>query len=290
LFKINTDGTGYQILHNFTGANDDGHSPDFGNLVLSGSTLCGATKYGGSSSNGVLFKIAIDGTGFQLLHSFDHDEAANGSNPEGSLVVVGPTLYGVTVNSGAGGDGTVFQIESDGSAYTNLHNFTNGTTDGGNPYGSVVLLGSTLYGMTHGGGSSNKGVIFSLALPTMYWTWQLQYFGCTNCPQAEASADPDGDGQDNDAEFLAGTVPTNSPTYFHIVSADPVGSNVVVTWACGAGRTNVLEAADDPGGGYSNISPNIIIAGTGESTTNHPDVGGLTNALMRFYRVRLVGE
>jgi predicted small integral membrane protein len=39
--------------------------------------------------------------------------------------------------------------------------------------------------------------------------WQVQYFGLDN-PAAAPTADPDGNGQDNWFEYLAGTVPTNA--------------------------------------------------------------------------------
>jgi PKD repeat protein len=50
-----------------------------------------------------------------------------------------------------------------------------------------------------------------------FQTWQIQYFGSTNDPQASASADPDSDGYFNLQEFFAGANPTNSvshPTSF----------------------------------------------------------------------------
>jgi formylmethanofuran:tetrahydromethanopterin formyltransferase len=59
-------------------------------------------------------------------------------------------------------------------------------------------------------------------------------------------------------------------------------------WADAAGRTNVVEAAFDIGGIYSNISPNIIVPGSGVGATNYLDAGAATNSLFRFYRVRVV--
>jgi hypothetical protein len=46
----------------------------------------------------------------------------------------------------------------------------------------------------------------------------VQYFGNTNNAAAAAGADPDGDGQNNQAEFLSGTVPTNGASSFRIQS------------------------------------------------------------------------
>jgi hypothetical protein len=39
---------------------------------------------------------------------------------------------------------------------------------------------------------------------------------------------------------------------------------------------------------YSNISPDLIILGTGDTTTNWLDAGALTNWPARFYQIKLV--
>jgi hypothetical protein len=125
--------------------------------------------------------------------------------------------------------------------------------------------------------------------------WQLQYFGCTNlalCPQAAPDADPDGDGQNNMAEFLSGTDPTNSASFLHIITAVAQGSDVVVTWKTAGGHTNAVQAAAGAAGSYAtnftDLSGPIVILGTGDVTTNYTDSGGATNVPSRFYRVRLV--
>lgn len=100
--------------------------------------------------------------------------------------------------------------------------------------------------------------------------------------------DPDGDGVSNVQEFTAGTDPTNSASYFHVVSVTSTGGNVFLTWMCGARRTNVLQAVSPLTATYTNISPNIVLTGSGLVTTNFLDIGGTTNSAARFYRVRLV--
>lgn len=57
LFKMNTDGSGYTILHNF-GDSGDGYNP-LGGPILSGSTLYGMTASGGSNGGGVLFRYTL---------------------------------------------------------------------------------------------------------------------------------------------------------------------------------------------------------------------------------------
>lgn len=63
LFKINTDGTGFAILHTFIGGISDGAGPR-GSLTLSGSTLYGVTAYGGTNNSGTIFSISTSGSSF----------------------------------------------------------------------------------------------------------------------------------------------------------------------------------------------------------------------------------
>jgi titin len=179
IFGINTNGTGYTILHRFNDGTTplDGYSPN-GSLVLSGSTLYGMTYNGGLSNApaGTVFKIGTNGGGYSLLHSFGDGSAANdGLYPDGSLIVSSGVLYGMTYYGGpysgwyGNSYGTVFKINTDGTGCRVLHAFNDGTTtpDGYNPYGDLILSGSTLYGMTSSGGANGLGAIFALALPSV---------------------------------------------------------------------------------------------------------------------------
>lgn len=160
IFRVKTDGTGFRVLHSFAGGSSDGKTP-LGSLVLSGSTLYGMTCLGGSSDAGTIFKINTDGTGFGLLHSFS-GVSGEGRYPFGSLIVSGATLYGMTSDSGANFYGTVFKINADGTGFRVLHSFAGAPSDGEKPYGSLVLCGSTMYGMTYFGGGSDYGTIFKI--------------------------------------------------------------------------------------------------------------------------------
>jgi uncharacterized repeat protein (TIGR03803 family) len=167
LYQINTDGSGYQILHHFMGSwgsPPDGNSPQSG-LTLSGSTLYGCTTSGGVNTGGTVFKINTDGGGYQILTSFSNSGECF---PYGPPVVSGSTLYGLLSGS-ANGDlhGGIYAMGLDGGDYRLTHDFAGKPTDGANPYGSLILVGSTLYGMTYNGGQYGNdgdgyGVIFSI--------------------------------------------------------------------------------------------------------------------------------
>ena len=162
-FKVNTDGTGFTNLHSFTApaisvslwTNSDGIWPT-GRLILSDNTLYGTASQAGGLGNGTVFAIHTNGTGFAILHNFNHYD---GSIPNAGLILSGNTLYGSTRE----GWGTVFAVNTDGSGFTTLHNFT--SYDGGIPNAPLFLSGNTLYGTTIIGGSFGSGTVFSLSLP-----------------------------------------------------------------------------------------------------------------------------
>jgi hypothetical protein len=126
---------------------------------------------------------------------------------------------------------------------------------------------------------------------TGYQAWQMRYFNCTNCPQAVATADSDGDGQDNATEFLAGTDPTNSASAFRITSIQRTSNDLRVIWTMGSGKTNALQATAGAGSGsYSTngFSDIFTVTNTVGSVTNYLDAGAGTNTPAKYYRVRLV--
>src|SRR5262249_32784909 len=149
VFKVNTDGTRFTVLHNFTGAgaiNSDGARP-VARLALSGNTLYGTTQRGGSNE-GTVFKVNTDGSAFATLHTFTKVSGRDltnwdGSFPETELLVSGNTLYGTTWSGGPGKGGTVFKLNTDGTAFTVLHRFT-------------VLRGPSTYN-NHGGPCNVEG-------------------------------------------------------------------------------------------------------------------------------------
>jgi uncharacterized repeat protein (TIGR03803 family) len=100
LFKLRTDGTSYCVLHNFINV-PDGAVPETG-LTLSGSTLYGTTSSGGSLTNGTLFKLKTDGSGYTVLWNF--------SGRPSDLILSGSTLYGTTASGGALGEGAIFSL------------------------------------------------------------------------------------------------------------------------------------------------------------------------------------
>jgi uncharacterized repeat protein (TIGR03803 family) len=171
VFAVNTDGTGFTNLHNFSAtvytgftSNSDGAIPSAG-LVLSGNTLYGTTSTGGSFGGGTVFAVNTDGTGFTNLYNFslDYDPPGGLSNRglKSRLVFSNNILYGTTIVGGSSSNGTVFALNTDGTGFTNLHSFSplvqDTNSDGAAPKAGLILSGDTLYGTATVGGSIYTG-------------------------------------------------------------------------------------------------------------------------------------
>jgi uncharacterized repeat protein (TIGR03803 family) len=181
IFKINTDGTGFQLLHSFISPAADGRWP-YGTLLLYDSTLYGMASSEETGYGGNIFKIDTDGSDFQVIHNFTSDSNDGWYPYGGSLVRSGELLYGMTHGGGKNDLGTIFKIKTNGTDFELLHSFTGDSNDGAYPWGSVILSGQTLYGMTYNGGSSNSGVIFAL---------DLEFADCNEVKQAGLKYDAD---------------------------------------------------------------------------------------------------
>ncbi|MGO4879240.1 MAG: choice-of-anchor tandem repeat GloVer-containing protein [Bryobacteraceae bacterium] len=170
------------VIYSFTGSTTDGANPHRAVVINAGGTLYGTTVYGGSSNDGVVYKLVpSSGTWTEtVLHSFA-GATSDGSAPDGDLVLSGTSIYGTTSAGGSSSDGTVFQEKNSSGIWTEsiLYNFAGGTGDGAGPFAGVIVSGGNLYGTTFYGGSSGDGTAYSLS-PGTPWTESLLYsFGGT---------------------------------------------------------------------------------------------------------------
>jgi uncharacterized repeat protein (TIGR03803 family) len=114
-----------------------------------------------------------DGSGYSVLHNFEGSWSQNsndGLNPQGPLALgADGFLYGTTSGGGTNQaqnsqtGGTVFRLDADGTGFTLLHSFPDGTNDGTSPQAGLLLgMDRMLYGTATAGGTANAGVIFRL--------------------------------------------------------------------------------------------------------------------------------
>ena len=162
IFAIDTDGTGFTVLHTFTteinNTNSDGANPAAG-LTLSGTTLYGTTFWGGSSGAGTVFAIQTNGDGFTNLHSLTNSD---GANPDAGVILSGGVVFGTDLD-------TVFAVTTNGSSFTVLATFlgmqynpvdgTETNSAGYDPSGSLLLSGTTLYGTASIGAINGSGTV-----------------------------------------------------------------------------------------------------------------------------------
>ena len=147
-------GTGiYTVKHHFATAT--GADPN-GSLIEIGGIFYGMTRYGGSGISGVIFEYNPATGAYKVKHHFAD---ATGREPTGSLTTSGGKIYGMTLYGGSNGGGVLFEYAPiGGGTYSVKHHFD--FPNGAIPYGSLLVSGGKLYGMTVGGGSNQDGVLF----------------------------------------------------------------------------------------------------------------------------------
>ena len=162
----------FSVVHNFSGGSDGG--VPYNGFIMKGKMFYGTASVGGSSNNGVIFKMNAKG-GETVLHNFAG--GTDGANPEGELIQdKSGHFYGTTTAGGAAGAGTVFKLT--GKKATVLYSFAGGT-DGAVPVAGLTMDASgNLYGTTSAGGANGNGTVFELTAPkkkTGQWTETVLY-------------------------------------------------------------------------------------------------------------------
>ena len=162
IYRIGLNGSNYSVLHSFQ-IGTDGGVPLGGLIVGSDGRLYGTCSLGGTNNAGSVWRINRDGTGFQVLRhllSFGDCRNPNSELLEGSDGI----LYGTALNGGGFGNGGVFRLQKDGSAYTIIRGFRTTGGDGKGPIGGLTEgPDGHLYGTTEFGGSTTNGIVFRLS-------------------------------------------------------------------------------------------------------------------------------
>lgn len=178
IFKMDTNGGSFQILHTFGPNNSqstDGAGPASGLTLGPDGFLYGVTYAGGAGGGGSVYRIYLADNGYQVIYRFS---SAAGSDAPGyqpnTAVVFGSdgSLYGTTQAGGGSGKGTVYKIVPDTLAFSVLHSFD--TAGGYGPQGVIYGSDGNLYGTTFIGGPGDSsgfnggGTLFKLTLSKVY--------------------------------------------------------------------------------------------------------------------------
>lgn len=231
----------------------------------------------------VIFRALAPNAGAQVLttiHTFTSygpgaSTNADGSQPDGDLVLSGSTLYGTASSGGANARGVIFSMITNGSNFTVLHTFAPtsffGTNiDGALPAG-LVLFGNTLYGTAPHGGTNGVGTVFSVSTSGSNFT-VLHTF-------APYAADPSTDDLTNaDGAHPSGTVCLAGGVLYGTAENDGTngwgtvfalntnGSNFTVLHTFSNNGANDNEDGANPAAGLALINDTLYgIASTGGS-------------------------
>ncbi|MDQ8202870.1 choice-of-anchor tandem repeat GloVer-containing protein [Pelagicoccus sp. SDUM812003] len=216
LYRLNGDGSDFQILHHFIGGGQ--HARQASSLVLADDGYL----YGTAGDNsffaeqprvaGAIFRIRTDGTGYEIVSKYPYDSKTRtspklyGIAPNGDLLAIGPVpnpgrsgtdgLLKIDRSSGEietvyraneypedaqpifktlvpfidGKDGyyygwdqrSLYRFTLDGNAPEKLYQLKGFPLDGDSITDGPILFGDWLYGLTHGGGKNRLGVVYRL--------------------------------------------------------------------------------------------------------------------------------
>ncbi|MEJ0030539.1 MAG: choice-of-anchor tandem repeat GloVer-containing protein [Bacteroidota bacterium] len=158
LYSIAPDGTGYTQFVSFSNVTGYGIK---GGLVSDGNWLYGQSLSGGTSFNGTIFKINLSGAAYTVLHSFTANGGGGGTLSEGTMTLVGSTLFGAQAGGGKSIRGGLFSINTSGASYTDLHSFEEIDSQ---PTSELLSDGTYFYGTTSTGGAYNWGTAYKVKM------------------------------------------------------------------------------------------------------------------------------
>jgi len=169
-FKVAENGSGYALVYSFGG--NDGCSPrhdamvqDPGNGLLY-STTQGVNDSGSTTYNdGQILTLDPSTLAVANIHAFA-GAPSDGAQQHSSFSIDTSTgvLYGQSALGGTHDHGFIYSIAPGGGATTPIYSFS--SSDGEEPHGRILQVGSTLWGITRKGGSADLGTVFSYRLPS----------------------------------------------------------------------------------------------------------------------------
>jgi subtilisin family serine protease len=147
--------------------------------------------------------------------------------------------------------------------------------------GNVDTL-TALQGKVRTGGRLNLLRIVDTDANNLPDWWERTYFG--RLLATAATADPDGDGASDLAEWVAGTNPTNAASCLRLNISPPISTNgLIISWPSVAGKTYRIERTTNLLAGFKTLVRSNI---TATPPTNHErDTSALGSSAQYFYRV-----
>lgn len=274
VFKVGKDGSGFAVLHAFgpiTSAantspvtNADGFALIAPLVAYADGYLYGTTTRGGTTGNGTIFRVRLDGTGFEVLHTFPALVASTTSastNSDGAVPLAGLTdggdgrLYGVASVGGNTGNGTLYVFDPVGRVFSVLHHFDG--TRGSQPTGELLLgQDGRLFGTTASGGTNAAGdgtlfgTVFAIERDGTGFTSLYSFLGSDG-------ASPSGKLQQIDATTFVGMTQAGGRC------SQGTAFRLSLTGATVKGITNCGRRRNDSGGGAVMPALLLLLAAAG---------------------------
>ncbi len=167
IFRLDKDGSNFEILHYLNFSNGDGEELGAGLLEASDGLLYGTTESRGANGGGTLFRINRDGTNFTVLRDFV--SATDGCCLSSKLIENNGVIYGVNTIGGTSNQGTIYSYTIATGSFAVVGNIDQGT--GVN--GKLIFDSGFIYGLTTGGNTNGRGAVFVMnpsngAFSTLY--------------------------------------------------------------------------------------------------------------------------
>ena len=192
IFRVGTDGSGFQLQYVFAAlpdsgsplANVGGASPLAGLTDGKDGRFYGVASGGGTNGIGTIFAFDPVGRVFSVMHNF---EESNGDTPAGAMILgldtrlYGTTAFGGTTSNGSKSTlGTIFSIARDGTGFAKLYSFDG--AQGANPRGRLLQTSATtLIGVATDAGRCGQGTIYQ------YSSTGATVVGDTGCGQKKSN-------------------------------------------------------------------------------------------------------
>ena len=274
VFSMTLSGSS-KVLHSFASTysytRSGGAIPKAGLIDVNG-TLYGTAALGGNTPDcetgdacGTVFSITTSGK-YTLLHSFGR--GADGNVPQAPLLYVDGSLYGTTTGGGEYGHGTVFSITPAGD-YKTMHSFGSNSNDGSAPMSALIDVQGALYGTTAGGGSGNRGTVFSITTD-----------GSENIFYSFASNGADGVGP-------AAALKNVKGVFYGTTTSGGVNDVGTVFELTKSGKETVLHSFAK-GDGVNPIAGVIAVGGTLYGTTYGSSIYGVKRSFGNVFSLRML--
>lgn len=174
VYELQPSGNGWaeSVLYSFSGP--DGEYPAAGVTLDSSGNIFGAAPMGGLYGFGNIFELTYTpGSGWEETVLYSFQNSGDGEYPLGGLIFdKSGNLYGVSIEGGSGGGGTVFELSPAGNTWTFklLYSFLGAPNCG--VYAPLTMdAAGNLYGTTFCDGANSWGQIFKLTNTGNDWVY-----------------------------------------------------------------------------------------------------------------------